>query len=205
MDDNTDIAFLAASMERQMRTSLAGSQGLSHNKTDFRRFLTTNPDPRGQQQYQQPPQYYNQPPPQYHQAPQHNNYNVPPDNYIPEGVLPPSESRLIQLPPGYGGPNNVGPTPNNFPQQFQTSLEEVNNFNVPSYNKQYLEDEQEFRDALIKEIKSQKTTIKKLNREIDALIIAVNNLTTLLQPILSPSSPILTPSEITPDANPVES
>lgn len=38
MEDNRDIAFLAASCDREMRQTLAGS-GLRYNRTDFRRFL----------------------------------------------------------------------------------------------------------------------------------------------------------------------
>lgn len=178
MENDTDIAFLAASLEREMRQSLAGSSGLKYNRTDFRNFL-----PQGaqqdirpqhiQQNYPQqsyPPQNY---PPQYVQQ------SYPPQDYVvPEGVIPPSPASFLPMPKGYSGEQmtQAGNAP--------FSIENTDSFNIPNYsqNKQYLEDEQEFRDALIKEIKSQKSTISKLSREIKALTTIVTQLKDSLSP-----------------------
>lgn len=191
MDDNTDIAFLAASVEREMRSSLAGSSGLKYNRTDFRRFL-----PNGQQiPQQQNPQYIQQQhhqqqayPPQYVQPPSqpqyHNPQNNPVDYYIPEGVLPPPQQQLIPLPPSYSNQNQQPP---------ESFIQNTDSFKVPDYTKQkqYLEDEQEFRDALIQEIKEQKKSINKLKKDMSKLILLVEQLTTKLNPETSISEPII--------------
>jgi translation initiation factor 6 (eIF-6) len=66
-------------------------------------------------------------------------------------------------------------------QQPNPVMENTGNFVMPNYNQQssqkiYLEDEQEFRDALIKEIKSQKKAINKLIKTNDQLIVTVQTL-----------------------------
>jgi len=193
MDNNTDIAFLAAALEREMRQSLAGSSGLRHNRTDFRNFLPpqaggTQPQQVHPQQYPQYPQYQypQQPQPQY--APQ--NYPQQ-EQEIPQGVIEPPNTSFIPMPPGY----QVRPDPN---LQIPV-IESVERFNIPDYanQKKYLEDEQEFRDALIKEIKSQKTTISRLSKEIKALtqltIELKESLSTILNKTEQPS--ILTEPE----------
>jgi hypothetical protein len=207
MEDHEVIAYLAASAEKHMRTSLSGSQGLSHNRTDFRKFLNGHPGP--QQHPQQHPQQYQQYPPHPQQqpqyAPQYNPNNIPVDYVIPEGTLPPSNTRLLSMPPGFIDPNSAAnPVHNQFPNELRTTFEEVNNFQVPSYDKKYLEDEQEFRDALIKEIKSQKTIIKKLNKDMDALKVSLQTLTDMVQSLttIHIHPPI---SKDTIDENPIES
>lgn len=202
MDENTDIAFLAASVEREMKNNLAGSSGLRHNRTDFRKFLSPqqlqqgNPQQYPQQQY--PPQQYNsqhypppqqQYPPQQYSQPQYpQNAGPPPsEGYVPEGVLPQANVSLIPLPPGYQQA---------YPQSANTNtqplVQPVDRFDMPDYskNKSFLADEKEFRDALIKEVKSQKKNINKLNREVESLIVLVSELVSMLKPktdsIISP-------------------
>jgi len=187
MDDNSDIAFLAASCEREMKQTLAGS-GLKYNRTDFRRFLGNNgnnfpqqhSNPNPQQYYQPPQQQYYQPPQQqqYYQqqaAPAYNN--IPVDPNIPDGVLPPPNAAFIPMPNGYGQQVPVQ-------QPLTTNLESVGGFEIPDYNrspKSYLEDEKQFRDALITEIKAlknnikaQKTQLNKLTKTIESLILPLN-------------------------------
>ena len=176
MNENADIAFLAASCEREMRTSLAGSN-LRYNKTDFRRFLGNGqPAPIHPQQY---PQY--NPYPQQGYAPPlplPSQQYAPVDPYIPEGVIPPSDARLL-------------PVPQTAQQQtiqsnFSSNIEPVNSFQIPDYNnvkKNYLEDEEQFREALIEEIKSLKSSIKTLKTHI-------NKLTKAVEQAILPSQPI---------------
>lgn len=196
MDNNTDIAFLAAALEREMRQSLAGSSGLRHNRTDFRNFLPphaggTQPQQVHPQQYPQYPQYPQpQPQPQPQYAPQNYPQQEP---EIPQGVIEPPNTNFIPMPPGY----QIRPDSN-----LQTpAIESVERFNIPDYanQKKYLEDEQEFRDALIKEIKSQKSTISRLSKEIktltqlttelkESLLIITNLLNKTEQPTAEPES-----------------
>ena len=176
MDDNRDIAFLAASCEREMKQTLAGS-GLKYNRTDFRRFLGNSGNGYPQhpaapypQQYIQQQLYPQQPPPNYYQ-----NYNNPVDPVIPEGVLPPSNQQFIPMPQGV------------MPQQPQIAGSQImtsGGFEMPDYSKSpktYLEDEQEFRDALIEKIKAltnsikaQKTQINKLTKMVESLILLMS-------------------------------
>jgi hypothetical protein len=170
MEDNSDIAFLAALAEKEMRKNLQGSQGLSYQKTDWRRFLNPNQQipPHIQQQIyqqQQPPPYY---PQQYQQAPQ--------EPYIPEGTLPPTNPQLLPLPQGFQQPQGTIQQPN--PESYQT-------FQIPNYNeppKTYLEDEKEFRDALIKEIKSLKNTIKDLKKQVTSFMVSIKPVIENFQP-----------------------
>ena len=195
MDDNSDIAFLAASCEREMKQTLAGS-GLKYNRTDFRRFLGNNGNNGNsfqqqhsapyQQQHSAPyQQQYN--PQQYYQPPQQQQYyqqqaapaynNIPVDPNIPDGVLPPPNATFIPMPNGYGQQVPVQ-------QPLTTNLESVGGFEIPDYNrspKSYLEDEKQFRDALITEIKAlknnikaQKTQLNKLTKTIESLILPLN-------------------------------
>jgi hypothetical protein len=196
MDDNTDIAFLAASVERQMRQNLAGSSGLRHNRTDFRNFLNNGGNQRpnppqyiGQQQY--PPQY----PPQYAPPQQY----APVDPNIPEGVIPPANPNLIPMPGGFSPPPQT-------PQYGMPAMESTSNFNIPDYNakqKQYLDDEQQFRDALITEVKSLKSEIKSLKTSIKDLKKQVSALILSNQTILDRLSPPTTAA--LPDENPDQS
>lgn len=195
---NEDIAFLAASCEREMRQSLMGS-GIRHNRTDFRRFLG-NGTPQGTPpQYQQPyapmpqypvPQQYPPGMPQYAPMPNYNNNPVDPN--IPDGVLPKSDIQLIPLPGGAPSPtNSYSPHP---------QMESVNGFSMPDYNaprKTYLEDEKEFRDALIEEIKSlknniksQKTQINKLTKLVESLIVKLSEKETPTEQSLTEEPPL---------------
>lgn len=176
MEDNRDIAFLAAYCEREMRQTLAGS-GLKYNRTDFRRFLNggnggypQHPNyPHPQQYIQQqvyPQQVPVQPPP---------NYNIPVDPNIPSGVLPPPNTSFIPLPAGYAQPPQ--------PQGMSSTLESTGGFEMPDYNrtsKTYLEDEKEFRDALIAEIKALKNNIKAQKTQLNKLTKTVESLMLLL-------------------------
>jgi uncharacterized membrane protein len=168
MNDNADIAFLAASCEREMRQSLGGSS-IKYNRTDFRRFLG-NGQPVGQFQPQQMyPQQAYAPTPEYY-----NQNNVPVDYVIPEGTLPPSNARLLNVPQIAGSQpqQNVQP-------MISSNIESVQGFQMPDYNqpakKNYLEDEQSFRDALIEEIKSLKNSIKSQKTLINKLIKLVSS------------------------------
>lgn len=185
MNDNEHVALLAGMVDSQMRKTLAGSDGLQHNRTDYRRFLAGNPPPhqqnQGYNQYAIPQNYPQQSAPQYHN---------PVDPYIPEGVLP--TGNITQLPI----PQNAPPQYYQQPIHPQPHIQDTNGFSVPDYSNKpsskYLEDEQEFRDALIKEIKSQKKSINKLHKEVESL-------TLLLKTYLPPTPPIFEP--ITLDAN----
>lgn len=181
MDDNRDIAFLAASCEREMKQTLAGS-GIKYNRTDFRRFLGNSGNNYPQHpSHPQPAQYiqqqmYPQPPQQYY--PQANPaYNNPVDPVIPEGVLPPPTTNLIPMPQGVAVPPQQG-------QPYGTSIESTGGFVMPNYANQapkdYLEDEKEFRDALIAEIKALKNNIKAQKTQLNKLTKAVESLTLLL-------------------------
>lgn len=204
MDENTDIAFLAASVEREMRNSLAGSSGLSYNKTDFRKFLdprNSNNAPQMSHSYS-PPQHFResyppQYPPQQYPHPQFNPNNVPVDPDIPDGILQPSNAKLVGLPQHY---LNRQPE---LVQQNQNTIENIDSFTIPDYSakqKQYLEDEQLFRDALIKEVKAQKKALNKLNRQVETLILTVNNLvSTLGTQSISKTEPLTTQEK--PDDN----
>jgi hypothetical protein len=180
MDDNTDIAILAASVEREMRQGLAGSQGLRYNRTDFRNFLNGHPN------VQQPQPMH--PAHQYHGQYNHN-YGPPPQQYYPQqGLPPPQGGDDLVIPEGtLNGPikQYVVPAhlqlPNQGGPQVAPMMEPSGGFVMPNYNassqKVYLEDEQEFRDALIKEIKSQKKSLNKLIKTNEQLILTVDTLT----------------------------
>jgi hypothetical protein len=188
MEDNTDIAFLAAFAERSMQQSLKGSQGLKYNRTDFRQFLNGHPNVQHPHAPMQPGQYHNNqyynpqygPPPM---QPQHiPGYNMPiNEDGVPEGTLN-GPIKQYTLPSHLNVPNNGV----QHPQGFQTpgmapGMENTGDFMMPNYNdnqsqKLYLEDEQEFRDALVKEIKSQKKVLNKLNKTNEQLIVIVNSL-----------------------------
>jgi hypothetical protein len=182
MDDNRDIAFLAASCEREMKQTLAGS-GLKYNKTDFRKFLGNGGNNYPQHpSYPHPAQYipqqmYSQQPQQYY-PPANPGYNNPIDPVIPEGVLPPPTTHFIPMPQGIAVPPQPG-------QSYGTSMESTGGFVMPNYNtesgKTYLEDEKEFRNALITEvkalknnIKAQKTQLNKLTKTVESLILLLN-------------------------------
>lgn len=165
MDENTDIAFLAASCEREMRANLGGSS-IKYNKTDFRRFLGNAPPTTHIN-----PQHFPQSYPNYNTPQQ--NYSVPVDPYIPNGIIPPSEAKLLPV-----------PNSNQFIQHENISpnIESTNSFQIPDYNSpkkvNYLEDEETFRNALIEEIKSLKNNIKslktlfnKLNKAVEQCIL----------------------------------
>lgn len=173
MEDNSDIAFLAALADKEMRKSLQGSQGIQYQRTDWRKFLHPNQQiPPHLQQQAYPQQYH---PQQQYPVVQPQQSQEP---FIPEGTLPPSNQQLLQLPPGYQQPVN--------PQQI-SSTESYQNFQVPNYNeppKTYLEDEKEFRDALIKEIKSLKNTIKDLKKQVFTLTVSVNPILDSLKPTI---------------------
>jgi len=183
MDDNRDIAFLAASCEREMKQTLAGS-GLKYNRTDFRRFLGNGGNNFPQQHSAPYPQHYN--PQQYHQPPQQQQYyqqqvgpaynNIPVEPNIPDGVLPPPNATFIPMPNGYGQQMPAQ-------QPLTTNLESVGGFEMPDYNrssKTYLEDEKQFRDALILEIKALKNNVKAQKTQLNKLTKAVESLTLLL-------------------------
>jgi len=186
MNEDADIAFLAASLDKTMHGMMKGGD-IPYRRTDFRNFL--NPQ---QQRPQGPPQHYQQHQPQQYQAPppqytQHPIYNQSSDYpNIPEGVIPPSNAPLAMLPQQYAQ--------HYAPQGNPSHVAQMDGFSVPDYSgqKQYLEDEGEFRKALIAEIKSQKTTIKKLTKDIASLTLSVNQLLSFLNP---------TPTAEVPDAN----
>ena len=177
MDDNRDIAFLAASCEKEMKQSLAGS-GIKYNRTDFRRFLGNS----GNNYPQHPSAPYPQqayPPQQYYPQQVPPGYNNPVDPVIPEGVLPPSNQQFIPMP--HGIPTQpIPPSPNNL----GSPIESTDGFIMPNYSnvgKTYLEDEKTFRDALITEIKalknnikSQKTQLNKLTKVVESFMLLLN-------------------------------
>ena len=155
MNEDTDIAFLAASMDKTMHSMLKGSD-IPYRRTDFRNYLNGPQQQQRPQHYPQPQQQYRQPPPpQYTQHPVYDQQDYP---NIPEGVIPPSNAPLAMLPQQYA--QHYAPQVN--PQQ-GSYVAPMDGFAVPDYSgqKQYLADEGEFREALIKEIKSQKTTTKQ--------------------------------------------
>jgi len=183
MEDNTDIAFLAAFAERSMQNSLRGSQGLKYNRTDFRQFLNGGPNVQHPQGQIQPgPQYHNQyhnpqygPPPMQQQIP---GYNMPTDDMVvPEGTLN-GPIKQYTLPSHLNIPNNGVQSPQGYQMPgMAPGMENTGDFTMPNYNqsqKIYLEDEQEFRDALVKEIKSQKKVLNKLNKTNEQLIVTMN-------------------------------
>jgi hypothetical protein len=185
MDDNSDIAFLAASCEKEMKTSLAGS-GIEHNRTDFRRFLGQPGQPinqypqHPQNQYPQQLAYAPHPPqPQQHpQHPQQYQSNAPVDYVLPEGNISPTNVQFLPMPPGYQPPPTA-PSPN-------TLVDHATGFRMPDYNapsKKYLEDETQFRDALIEEVKSLKTNIKSQKLVINKLSKQVEEVKVMLQKI----------------------
>ena len=190
MNEDTDIAFLAASLDKTMHSMMKGGD-IPYRRTDFRNFLNgpqQQQRPQGPpQQYLHPPQYQQAPPPQYTQ---HPIYNQPSDYpNIPEGVLPPSNAPLATLPQQYAQqyiPQGIHPQGSHVAQ--------MDGFAVPDYSgqKQYLADEGEFREALIREIKSQKTTLKKLTKDIASLKLSIDQLLSVLNP---------TPTVESPDAN----
>lgn len=160
-EDNSDIAFLAALTEREMRQKLVGSSSLRYNRTDFRQFLNNGQIPTQMPQPQQMPQYQGSYPPQT-------------DPYqVPDGVIPSSANpQLLPMPPQYA--QAVSPSVSPMP----SSPETYGGFNIPDYNannaaqqKKYLEDESEFRAALIKEVKSLKSAIKDLKKQVSTLIL----------------------------------
>lgn len=194
-EENADIAFLAASTEKEMRKNLAGSN-IKYNKTDFRQFLQNPgapsqypqhgnghyPPPQGPMgQYPQPQQYQQQY--QQQHAPQYPGQ----DYMVPEGNLPPSNARFIPVPAGVP----ISPLGGQSIASAQL-IEPVNSFNVPDYSKKYMDDEQEFRDALIKEVKSQKKTINKLNRDIEAIILKLDTILDIVSPV---PTPVPTPAD----------
>ena len=214
MEDNRDIAFLAASCDREMKGKFVGGSnstrqdGSWYNRTDWRNFLGPGqPQPQpAQQQYPQHGNnfYPNQGfPPQFQQPPPYNPGNAPTDVMLPEGVLPPSNAPLAQLPQQYapfaqrhqGGAPAVNPD--------GSLIQQTDGFQMPNYNRpsgQYLEDEAEFRDALIKEVKAQKKNINKLLREVESLKLMVKELVDVLKPsaVVQPEEPIIindTPTE----------
>lgn len=184
MDDNRDIAFLAASCEREMRQSLNGSN-IRYNRTDFRKFLGNegqNPNIPYPQQQGYPQQAYPlqiNPQQVYQQMPVHPQFeqnNNPIDPIIPEGVLSPSDQRFVPLPQNFVPPiQYANPS---------TNISSTNSFEMPNYNnppKNYLEDEKQFRDALIEEIKSLKNNIKSQKTQINKLIKEISSVKLLLQ------------------------
>jgi hypothetical protein len=179
MDDNTDIAILAASVEREMRQGLAGSQGLRYNRTDFRQFLN------GQPNVQQPQPMH---PAQHHHGQYNHNYGPPPMQHYPQQGYPP-QGEDFNIPEGtLNGPikQYVAPAHLQLPNQgiqgpqMAPMMESSGGFMMPDYNnptqKVYLEDEQDFRDALVKEIKSQKKSLNKLIKTNEQLIITMTSL-----------------------------
>lgn len=188
-EDNSDIAFLAALTEREMRQKLAGGSGLKYNRTDFRQFLQ-NGQPRPMSHPQQLPQQYHQ------QLPQ--QYYPPSDPYqVPDGVIPPANPQLLPMPPQYSQPSTIQG------MQIQpSSPESYAGFNMPDYSgkqqesqKQYLEDEAQFRAALIKEVKSLKNTIKDLKKQVSSLILDLSPIIKSLQT----TNPLETKIDETPD------
>jgi len=181
MDDNRDIAFLAASCEREMKQTLAGS-GIKYNRTDFRRFLGNSgnnypqhPSAPYSQQYV-PQQVYSPQQQNYHQAPP--SYSNPVDAVIPEGILPPTTNQFIPMPQG------INIAPQQVSNNFGSSIESTGGFVMPNYTnevaKTYLEDEKQFRDALITEIKALKNNIKAQKTQLNKLTKVVESLTLLL-------------------------
>lgn len=181
MNENEEVAMLAAVLDKEMRGKLAYSNGIGYsNRTDFRSFLNGNPGnqrPHPQQPII-PPNYPQQPP-----AP------LPPQGDIPsvptERNVANSNMQLLPMPAGASQQALTSP-----PASAPTSnVEEVRDFQIPDYNrlpetqqpqavsKQFLEDEQEFRDALIKEIKSQKRSINKLNKSNESITLKIEELT----------------------------
>lgn len=166
-EDNSDIAFLAAFTEREMRQKLLGSSSLRYNRTDFRQFLNNN-----QGQIQPHPQMV---PPLQNPYPSY----PPSDPYqVPDGIIPQNNPQLLPLPAQYTQ-QVVNP---NIPQ-IPSSPQTYEGFNIPDYNaknnpqqKQYLEDEAEFRAALIKEVKSLKNTIKDLKKQVSSFIVSITPL-----------------------------
>jgi len=192
MNEDTDIAFLAASLDKSMQSMMKGGD-IPYRRTDFRRFLNGPQPPQNQYQHPQqqyPQQQYRQPPPQQPQYTQHPIYEQQDYPNIPEGIIPPSNAPLAMLPQQYA--QHYAPQ-GNIPQG--SYVAQMDGFSIPDYSgqKQYLEDEGEFRKALITEIKSQKTTIKKLTKDIAALKMSIEQLVLHLNPTST--------TEENPDAN----
>jgi hypothetical protein len=208
MDDNTDIAVLAATVERSMRQSLQGSSGLRHNRTDFRNFLNGQHPNVQHQPHMPPPNYYNgnYSHPNYGPPmPQQNvpGYNMPPDEYgVPSGPLNEPIKQYV-IPEHMNVPNNGVQAPNYQPvYQPNPTMENTGNFVVPNYNqptKQYLEDEQEFRVALVKEIKSQKKSLNKLIKTQENTILMVEKLSAKILELAD-----LLKIQLTPEPTPIE-
>lgn len=132
-----------------------------------------------------------------HGVPQVPGWNTPIEEDfggIPQGNL---NGPIAQIQP----PAHL-PVHQYMPQQQSYSGQiEGSGFVMPDYNnspKQYLEDEQEFRDALIKEIKSQKKSLNKLNRVNEQLIVTVNSLKQMLTELSEKLKVELTPEIIIP-------
>ena len=203
MEDNTDIAILAASVERDMRQSLMGSQGLKYNRTDFRQFLNGHPNVQ-QPQPMHPAQYHNGqynhnygPPPMQHYPPQGYPQQGGEDFNIPEGTLNGPIKQYV-APAHLQLPNQGVQVPNG--QQMAPMMESAGGFMMPDYNntsqKVYLEDEQEFRDALVKEIKSQKKSLNKLIKTNEQLILTLNSLADKVKEMAEKLKIELTPDPI---------
>lgn len=175
-EDNSDIAFLAALTEREMRQKLVGGSGIKYNRTDFRQFLQNGQPQQIPHPQQLPPQYHQQHQPQYY---------PPSDPYqVPDGVIPPANPQFLPMPAQYAQPST-----NQGQQMPSSSPESFAGFNMPDYNaknqasqKSYLEDEAEFRAALIKEVKSLKNTIKDLKKQVSSLTVSISPILQSLQP-----------------------
>ena len=116
---------------------------------------------------------------------------MPHDFVVPDGTLPATPSHLLPLPPAYQQ-HMQQQNPQAQMNPDGSLVERTDGFHVPDYNqssRQYLDDEAEFRDALIKEVKAQKKNVNKLLREVDALKLLVTKLVDALSPQPAPTEP----------------
>lgn len=213
--DKIAIAAMAANangfMGRQAGLVTGRSNNLAFNRTDFREQMNGP-------QYQ--PSRSLPPPPQYHNQFNHNQWqnnvpqNVPGWNQpfdepqIPDGNLPPQPLKQYIVPgqPQQGQHPQQQYNPNYPPQQGYPLMEQTDSFNVPDYNQRnhdYLEDEQEFRDALIKEVKAQKKALNKLIRTNESLILTVDTLKKLVDELATKLNITLTKEPEPPVTNEV--
>jgi hypothetical protein len=183
------LANISMANSAKLATNSSEARTLGYRRTDFKEFLTGQGGQNNQYQQGRPLP----PPNQFHNEFSHPHWqnNVPqnipgwnsdPNDGVPAGNLN-GPIKQYTLPPQYNVPNNgvqVQQSYNDM-QQPNPVMENTGNFVMPNYNQQssqkiYLEDEQEFRDALIKEIKSQKKAINKLIKTNDQLIVTVQTL-----------------------------
>lgn len=218
--DKEAIASIALLANRSMAEKAKGisrseAERLGYTKrTDFRTHLNGNGYTPGGN-FPSPPQFHEQfnHPNWQNNVPQNvQGWNAPFEEDPSNINLARQNNQIPQIPiPGHIA-NNV----QNFGIPGEGIMSE--SFRMPDYNnpsKQNgngirisLEDEEEFRDALIKEVKALKKIINKLNRENDKLIIKVTSMETILLAlskhlnleIVKEETPITPENEIIPES-----